>query len=80
MHFAETLYTSKSYMEFDPLLEEIEMALSLYGIGSSTFGVAAINDPTLVGRMRKGRRVKKTALRDKIQQTLARLYEKGTLA
>ncbi len=66
-------------MATDPLLHDIEIALDLYGVGISDFGAAAINDPSLVGKMRKGRWVKKPALRERIQQTVTRLYEKGTL-
>ncbi len=66
-------------MVTDPLLHDIEIALDLFEVGISDFGAAAADDPARVGRMRKGRRIKKPALREKIQQTLARLYAKGTL-
>ncbi len=66
-------------MATDPLLDDIEIALDLYGVGISKFGVAAADDASLVGRMRKGRWIKNAALREKIRQVLRRLYEKGTL-
>lgn len=59
--------------ETDPLLMQIEAVLALSGVGPTTFGKMAAGDPTLVYRMRDGRRLLKPALREKVQRTIREL-------
>ncbi|BAQ16081.1 hypothetical protein [Methyloceanibacter caenitepidi] len=63
----------------DPLLSDIEDALVAYGLSATRFGYLVAGDPTLVPKMRGGRRVR-AALRQKIEAALARLSEEGVLA
>ena len=66
-------------MEPDPLLAEIETVLELYDISVTRFGYAVAGDPTIVTKMRKGRHIKKAALRDAISAALQRITENGGL-
>ncbi len=51
----------------DPVLAEVETFISATGITPTAFGVKALNDPTLVHEMRKGRECKR-ATRAKIRE------------
>lgn len=51
----------------DPILAEIESFLAVSRITATAFGIRALNDPTLVRELRKGRECKR-ATRAKIQE------------
>ena len=74
-----TDYFMPSAIQTDPLLAEIETLLDIYNVSVSKFGYHVAGDPALVSKLRKGRRVRKTKLRDKITQALDNLAVKGTL-
>lgn len=57
----------------DPLLQQIEAVLALTGVGPTTFGKKAAGDPTLVYRMRAGRKLLKPSLRERVQRTIEEL-------
>lgn len=51
----------------DPILAEIEAFLSITGVTPTAFGVRALNDPTLVHELRRGRECKRVT-RARIQE------------
>jgi hypothetical protein len=38
----------------DPLLPRIEAAMKIHDLSATAFGYAAVGDPAIVGKMRKG--------------------------
>ena len=60
--------------QLDPLLHKIEAALIVSGESQTKFGVLAVNDVSLVGRMRRGMHVKKAARRARIEARIALLH------
>lgn len=54
----------------DPLLAEVEQFLAAIGMTPTRFGVEAVNDPTLVHEMRRGRECKR-ATRSRILDFIA---------
>lgn len=57
-------------IDLDPLLTVIEEFLSTNGVTPTAFGQKALNDPTLVHEMRRGRECKR-ATRAKILEFIA---------
>lgn len=55
----------------DEVLSEIEDFLRTTGMAATAFGSAALNDPTLVHELRRGRECKR-ATREKIRRFLER--------
>lgn len=58
----------------DPLLAEVEQFLKLGGVTATAFGQRALNDPTFVHELRKGRECKRATrarIRDFMQEARA---------
>lgn len=55
----------------DPLLPEILSVTEWAGESGTSFGYRVAGDPALVSKMKRGRRIKKQALRVKIKAELA---------
>jgi hypothetical protein len=60
------------------LLSNLEAALKAHQISATRFGYTVAGDPTLVAKMRAGRKPR-AAMRQKIEAALAKLERKGTL-
>lgn len=60
----------------DPLLTEVEAFLKATDMTPTAFGLAALNDPTLVHEMRRGRECKR-ATRAKIKEYMKRTRQRA---
>lgn len=56
---AETATSAQNEADIDPVLADVESFLKASGMTPTAFGVRALNDPTLVHEMRKGRECKR---------------------
>lgn len=62
--------------ETDPLLADVLAALEAGGVSRTGFGFRVAGDPTLVGKMERGRKIKKPRLRNAIQREVAAIRER----
>lgn len=65
-------------MTHDPILSRVEDALKVHHFSVTRFGYLVAGDPTLVRRMRAGRKLR-AKLRQKVESALAKLEQDGEL-
>lgn len=62
----------------EDLLSNVEAALKAHHLSATRFGYLVAGDPTLVSKMRKGRKPR-SKLRQQIERALVRLEKDGEL-
>lgn len=65
----------RTHVDVDPLLAKIQRALTTSGESRTRFGYFVGGDPTLVGKMERGRKIEKPALRQSIEARVALLMK-----